>query len=63
MTQGSVRDGFDRVAEIFEHQIATARAYAEAYPKSGRPYPAKTVRRALKGAGLEALDEVLDQEE
>jgi molybdopterin-biosynthesis enzyme MoeA-like protein len=44
-------------------QIATARAYAEAYPKSGRPYPAKTVKRALKGAGLEALDEVLDKEE
>ena len=44
-------------------QIATTRAYAEAYPKSGRPYPAKTVKRALKGAGLEALDEVLDKEE
>ena len=44
-------------------QIATARAYAEAYPKSGRPYPAKTVKRALKGAGLEALDDVLDKEE
>jgi uncharacterized protein (DUF433 family) len=43
-------------------QIATARAYAEAYPKSGRPYPAKTVKRALKGAGLEALGEVLDEE-
>jgi uncharacterized protein (DUF433 family) len=43
-------------------QIATAGAYAEAYPKSGRPYPAKTVKRALKGAGLEALDEVLDEE-
>jgi uncharacterized protein (DUF433 family) len=42
-------------------QIATARAYAEAYPKSGRPYPAKTVKKALKGAGLEALDEVLDK--
>jgi uncharacterized protein (DUF433 family) len=43
-------------------QIATAQAYAEAYPKSGRPYPAKTVKRALKGAGLEALDEVFDEE-
>lgn len=42
--------------------IATAKAYAEAYPKAGRPYPAKTVKRALKGAGLEALDEVLDGE-
>lgn len=43
-------------------QIATAKAYAEAYPKTGRPYPAKTVKRVLKGAGLEALDDVLDEE-
>lgn len=39
--------------------IATAKAYAEAYPKVGRPYPAGTVKRALRGAGLEALDDVL----
>ncbi len=37
--------------------VATARAYANAYPKAGRPYPPKTVKRAIKGAGLEALDE------
>ena len=43
-------------------QIASAKAYAEAYPKSGRPYPARTVKRTLKGAGLDALDEVLDEE-
>jgi uncharacterized protein (DUF433 family) len=42
-------------------QIATAKAYSEAYPKSGRPYPANTVKRTLKGAGLDALDEVLDE--
>ena len=47
---------------LTDKQIATAKAYAEAYPKSGRPYPAKTVKRAVKGAGLEALDEVLDEE-
>ena len=41
-------------------QIATAKAYAEAYPKSGRPYPTRTVKRTLKGAGFYALDEVLD---
>lgn len=41
-------------------QIETARAYAEAYPKSGRPYPAKTVKKALRAGGLEGLDEVLD---
>ena len=37
--------------------VAVAKAYAEAYPKSGRPYPSTTVKRALAGAGLEALDE------
>lgn len=41
-------------------QIETARAYAEAYPKSGRPYPAKTVKKSLRAGGLEGLDEVLD---
>ena len=42
--------------------VATAKAYAEAYPKTGRPYPSKTVKRAIKDAGLEALDEVLNGE-
>jgi len=42
--------------------IATAKAYAEAHPKAGRPYPSMTVKRAMAGAGLEALDEVLDEE-
>jgi len=41
-------------------EVATAKAYAEAHPKAGRPYPSNTVKRAVKGAGLEALDEVLD---
>ena len=41
-------------------QVETARAYAEAYPKTGRPYPRTTAKRALRGAGFEALDEVLD---
>lgn len=43
--------------------LTIARSYAEAYPKTGRPYPAKTVKRALKGAGLEVLDDVLDGNE
>jgi uncharacterized protein (DUF433 family) len=38
--------------------IETAKAYAEAYPKAGRPYPRTSVKRALQGAGLEALDDV-----
>jgi hypothetical protein len=43
--------------------VATAKVYAEAYPKTGRPYPSKTVKRAIRGAGLEQLDEILDGEE
>ncbi len=42
--------------------VATAKAYADAHPKAGRPYPSRTVKRAIKGAGLEVLDEVLDEE-
>jgi uncharacterized protein (DUF433 family) len=41
--------------------VEVAKAYAEAHPKSGRPYPRITVKRALQGAGLEALDEALDE--
>jgi uncharacterized protein (DUF433 family) len=37
--------------------IDTAKAYAEAHPKAGRPYPRMTAKRALRGAGLEALEE------
>jgi uncharacterized protein (DUF433 family) len=42
--------------------VAAAKAYADVHPKAGRPYPSETVKRALKGAGLEALDEVMDGE-
>jgi len=40
-------------------QVIVAKAYADAHPKPGRPYPPITVKQALRGAGLEALDEVL----
>lgn len=43
-------------------QVDIARAYAEVHPKIGRPYPRTTAKRALRGAGLEALDEVLNPE-
>ena len=36
--------------------LETAEAYAAAHPKSGRPYPKTTAKRALAGASLEALD-------
>jgi len=39
-----------------EH-VEIAGAYAEAYPKTGRPYPRASVKRALLSAGLEALDD------
>jgi uncharacterized protein (DUF433 family) len=42
--------------------VAAAKAYADAHPRAGRPYPSITVKRAVKGAGLEALDEVMDEE-
>ncbi|MFO1061794.1 MAG: DUF433 domain-containing protein [Dongiaceae bacterium] len=41
--------------------VATAKAYATAHPKAGRPYPPITAKRALAGAGLEALTEVLGE--
>jgi uncharacterized protein (DUF433 family) len=37
--------------------VEAARAYAGTYPKAGRPYPRTTAKRALRGAGLEAMDE------
>ena len=40
-------------------QVLTAKSYAKAYPETAHFYPLKTVKRALHGAGLEALDEVL----
>ncbi|BCM87608.1 DUF433 domain-containing protein [Methylobacterium indicum] len=42
--------------------VAVAKAYADAHPKHGRPYPGTTAKRALRNAGLGALDEVLDGE-
>jgi uncharacterized protein (DUF433 family) len=41
-------------------QIRDASDYAKAHPKVGRPYPKTTFKRAMRGSGLEALDEVLD---
>ena len=40
--------------------IETAKIYADTHPKPGRPYPRTTVKRALRGAGLEALDAAFD---
>jgi uncharacterized protein (DUF433 family) len=40
-------------------QVSAAKAYAKAHPETAYSYPGKTVKRAFKGAGFEALDEVL----
>jgi uncharacterized protein (DUF433 family) len=37
--------------------VETAKAYAQAHPKAGRPYPRTSVKQAVQGAGLEALDD------
>lgn len=57
-------DGGASVEQVLEdypslsgENVETAKAYAEAYPKAGRPYPRTSVKRALQGAGLEALDD------
>lgn len=44
---------------LTREQVMAAKAYADAHPKIGRPYPPITAKQALRGAGLEALDEVL----
>lgn len=52
----------DDYPSLSRDDIETARAYAGAYPKNGRPYPRTTAKRALAGIGLEALDEEADFE-
>jgi hypothetical protein len=48
---------------LTREQVLAAKAYADAHPKPGRPYPAITAKQALRSAGLEALDEVLGGDE
>jgi uncharacterized protein (DUF433 family) len=56
MTIGEVQADYP---SLTREDIVTARDYAEAHPKPGRPYPKSTVKRAVAGAGLEALDDVM----
>jgi len=39
------------------HQVLAAKAYAEANPKPGRPYPKQTAKAAMGAADLSALDD------
>jgi hypoxanthine phosphoribosyltransferase len=59
MTPGQICEDYP---SLTPEAVATAKVYADAHPKVGPPYPSITVKRAIKGAGLEALDEVLDEE-
>lgn len=43
-------------SSLSRENVETAKAYADAYPKAGRPYPRISVKRVFQGAGLEALD-------
>lgn len=40
-----------------EQQVLAAKAYAEANPKRGRPYPRRTAKSAMRAADLSALDD------
>ena len=53
----SIEQVLEDYPSLSRNQVETAQAYAEAYPKAGRPYPRTSVKRALQGAGLEALDD------
>ena len=53
----SVDDICADFASLTRDGVSVATNYAAAYPKSGRPFPRTTSKRALRGAGLEALDE------
>lgn len=53
----SVDQVLEDYPSLSRENVVTARAYAEAYPKAGRPYPRASVKRALQSAGLEALDD------
>src|SRR5208282_61240 len=55
----SVEDIETDYPSLSRDAIEAAKAYADAHPKPGRPYPKTTAKRALREAGLEALDEVL----
>jgi len=54
----SIEDVLQDYPSLSRRDVETAKAYAEAYPKAGRPYPRASVKRALRAGGLEALDDV-----
>jgi uncharacterized protein (DUF433 family) len=55
----SVDDVLADYPSLSRDQVMTAKAYADSHPRPGRPFPRTTLKRAMQGIGLEALDEVL----
>ena len=54
MTMGAVLRDYP---SLDEHQVLAAKAYAESNPKVGRSYPKITAKAAMRGSGLDALDD------
>lgn len=54
----TIEDVLHDYPSLSRKHIETVRAYAAAYPKTGRPYPRTSVKRALQRGGLEALGDV-----
>jgi uncharacterized protein (DUF433 family) len=55
----SIEDVRSDYPSLSRAMIEAAKVYARAQPKPRRAYPKLTAKRALRGAGLEALDGVL----
>ena len=53
----SIEQVLEDYPSLSREHVEAAMAYAKAYPKAGRPYPRISVKRAVQGAGLEALDD------
>jgi uncharacterized protein (DUF433 family) len=53
----SIEQVLEDYPSLSREHVEAAKAYAKAYPKAGRPYPRISVKRAVQGAGLEALDD------
>jgi uncharacterized protein (DUF433 family) len=53
----TVKDVLRDYPSLKENQVLAAKAYAEANPKPGRPYPKLTAKAAMRAADLSALDD------
>jgi uncharacterized protein (DUF433 family) len=52
-----VNDVLRDYPSLKEEQIVAAKAFAEAHPKAGRPFPKQTAKAAMRAANLSALDD------